>query len=104
MSAPIIQVSDLSKRYRIGREQKNDMLREAIGRGLRAPVDYLRGRRVVSPTIWALQNVGFEAAEGEVVGIVGRNGAGKSTLLKILAGVTEPTSGHADLYGRIGSL
>jgi lipopolysaccharide transport system ATP-binding protein len=39
-----------------------------------------------------------------VVGIVGRNGAGKSTLLKVLSRVTEPTRGHADLYGRVGTL
>src|SRR5437764_8189137 len=41
---------------------------------------------------------------GEVVGIIGNNGAGKSTLLKILARVTTPTSGFADLRGRVGSL
>jgi lipopolysaccharide transport system ATP-binding protein len=39
-----------------------------------------------------------------VVGIIGRNGAGKSTLLKILSRVTEPTTGFAELYGRVGSL
>jgi lipopolysaccharide transport system ATP-binding protein len=38
------------------------------------------------------------------VGIIGRNGAGKSTLLKILSRVTEPTTGYADIHGRIGSL
>jgi lipopolysaccharide transport system ATP-binding protein len=42
--------------------------------------------------------------QGEVVGIIGRNGAGKSTLLKILARVTDPTAGQAELFGRVGSL
>jgi lipopolysaccharide transport system ATP-binding protein len=41
---------------------------------------------------------------GEVVGIIGRNGAGKSTLLKVLARITEPTEGHAEIRGRVGSL
>jgi lipopolysaccharide transport system ATP-binding protein len=41
---------------------------------------------------------------GEVVGIIGRNGAGKSTLLKLLARITEPTSGRIELRGRVGSL
>ncbi len=39
-----------------------------------------------------------------MVGIIGRNGAGKSTLLKILSRITEPTSGRAEIHGRVGSL
>ena len=42
--------------------------------------------------------------QGEVVGIIGRNGAGKSTLLKILSRITEPTSGRAEIHGRVASL
>ena len=37
-------------------------------------------------------------------GVIGRNGAGKSTLLKILSCITEPTSGRAEIHGRVGSL
>src|SRR5207249_4312140 len=49
-------------------------------------------------------DVSFEVREGEVVGLIGRNGAGKTTLLKILARVTKPTAGCAQVRGRMGSL
>jgi len=52
----------------------------------------------------ALDKVSFEIHEGEIVGIIGRNGSGKSTLLKILSRITEPTSGRAEVRGRVGSL
>src|SRR6202007_2024083 len=56
------------------------------------------------PYIWALKDVSFDVKQGEVVGLIGRNGAGKSTLLKILARITRPTEGHAEIRGRVGSL
>jgi lipopolysaccharide transport system ATP-binding protein len=55
-------------------------------------------------TFWALRDVSFHVAPGEVVGIIGRNGAGKSTLLKILSRIAQPTCGRIRLRGRVASL
>lgn len=53
---------------------------------------------------WALQDVGFELHRGKALGLVGRNGSGKSTLLQILAGTLPPTTGEAEIWGRVGGL
>jgi len=53
---------------------------------------------------WALRDVSFEVAHGQVVGFIGPNGAGKSTLLKLISRIIEPTSGRIKVNGRTGSL
>jgi lipopolysaccharide transport system ATP-binding protein len=109
MSETVIRVERLGKRYRIGQSARHTGLRHLIGDALRAPVRQLSGstdklHRRGSRFIWALKDVNFEVHQGEVVGLIGRNGAGKSTLLKILARITRPTEGHAEIHGRVGSL
>jgi len=101
---PIIHVQDLSKRYRIGSPAHNS-LRDALVARASAPWRRLRnGGSGATKTIWALKDVSFDVARGEVLGVIGRNGAGKTTLLKILSRITKPTKGHVELQGRVGSL
>ena len=54
--------------------------------------------------LWALRDISFEAAQGEILGLIGRNGAGKSTLLKIISKITAPTSGEVKMRGKVASL
>jgi lipopolysaccharide transport system ATP-binding protein len=49
----------------------------------------------------ALREVNLEIQRGERVGLIGPNGAGKSTLLKIMGGIYHPTSGVAEIGGRV---
>lgn len=101
---PIIRAANVSKQYQLGSRQNSlPTLRDTIAEAVKAPLKRFKGNGP-NGTVKALQNVSFEIAAGEVLGIIGRNGAGKSTLLKVLARITEPSSGRIEMYGRVASL
>ena len=62
------------------------------------------GDRLTKRRFWALREVSFAVAPGEMVGIIGRNGSGKSTLLRLLGGVMKPDEGSVTAEGRISGL
>jgi len=110
----ILKAENISKQYRLGTvgtgTLKHDLNRwwHQI-RGKEDP--YLkigetndRSTKGESDYVWALQDINFEIAKGEIVGVIGKNGAGKSTLLKILSRVTSPTTGSVKFGGRVASL
>jgi lipopolysaccharide transport system ATP-binding protein len=103
-----IETNGLGKRYQLGLHRRGyDTLRESVARAtrstLRRAAGGLRADRSRSE-LWALRDLSLTIRHGEVVGLIGHNGAGKTTLLKILSQITEPSTGWADVTGRVGSL
>jgi ABC-2 type transport system ATP-binding protein len=89
MNSPQIQLTNLSKTYRVHE-------REA---GAGASVKSLFKRKYKE--VKAVEEVTFSLLPGEVVGFLGPNGAGKTTTLKMLAGLLHPTGGDARVLGHV---
>lgn len=91
----VIQLDDVSVRYRVPKEQIRTFKEYAI-RQLQDQMQFNE--------FWALRNVNLTVYKGEVLGIIGRNGAGKSTLLKVIARVLFPTEGRVRIKGDVAPL
>lgn len=102
MSDVVLKVENISKHYRLGKPQ-GDNLKEALSLSIRRLLGK-KHKNTPSKDLWALSDISFELKKGEALGIVGRNGAGKSTLLKILAEITHPTTGHIEINGKIAAV
>jgi len=64
----------------------------------------LPGKRLRHRQKWVLQDISFQLAPGDAVGIIGINGAGKSTLLKLITGTAQATAGSVSIEGRVAAL
>lgn len=116
MSNLAIRTMNISKQFRISHRNKSLALHEALEKFVHVPFRsfYAKTRRAYSAHDYrytfrekyfqALDDISFEVEYGEALGIIGGNGAGKSVLLKVLSRITRPTTGHAELFGRVGAL
>jgi lipopolysaccharide transport system ATP-binding protein len=104
MAPDSIRAQRVGKSFRLDHEVDRyrtlrDSLMESFGNVFRR-----KGSDGSEETFWALHDVSFEVARGEIVGVIGSNGAGKSTLLKVVSRITPPTTGRVEIVGRVGSL
>ena len=88
----MIQVDNVSMRFKLAHDRISS-LKEYMTKLIKGQLRY--------EEFWALKNVSFNVAKGEVVGIIGKNGAGKSTLLKIISGILKPTEVSVSCSGII---
>ena len=97
MTEPAVRLDNISKKFLLRREKPRSFQELAL--------NLLRFKgNGPKEEFWGLENVSFEIASGETVGIIGPNGAGKSTLLKLISRIIEPTSGRIEVRGRVGAL
>ncbi len=108
MSKSIITVEGLGKAYRLGQKLEQwSSFYDVLTGFVRSPFKKLRQKSNAAASdeaFWAIRDINFEVAPGEVIGLIGRNGAGKSTLLKVLSRIVEPSEGRAHIRGRVASL
>ncbi len=79
------------------RSLKNTLVRAATGGRVATDASH----RVV---VRALDDVSFQIAEGDRVGILGHNGSGKTTLLRVIAGAYEPVTGSIRVEGQVAAM
>lgn len=91
MSKTVIKFDNVSKEYLLYKNEKA-RFKAIFNNG-----KYAKRHKV-------LDNISFEIAEGESVGIIGKNGAGKSTLLKMITGVSFATKGEISVTGKVAAL
>src|SRR5438034_431328 len=104
MISPAVEFHAVSKSYVI-RHQKTGDLKDQLTNAIQRLNPFSRGQpNETVEDFWALKDLSFRIEPGESVGIIGPNGSGKSTTLKILAGVTQQTSGRVAVNGKIGAL
>jgi ABC-2 type transport system ATP-binding protein len=93
MGIPVIEISDVSKRFTIRREKA---LKDTL---------LFRKRGIETLTVvQAVDQVSLSLDAGSTVGLMGHNGSGKSTLLKLIGGILEPDSGRITRRGRLAAL
>jgi ABC-type polysaccharide/polyol phosphate transport system ATPase subunit len=81
------KLSNVTKDYEV-RHESNSLVGQLVTR-----------KKVEKYT--ALEKINLNVKKGERVGIFGPNGAGKTTLIRLIAGITQPTYGKVETFGKV---
>ena len=92
MSENLINVKNVSKKFRLYHEKRTTLFESIVGSINRNP-HY--------ETLQVLDDISFNVKKGESFGIVGRNGSGKTTLLRILSHIYQPDNGSVETNGTV---
>jgi ABC-type polysaccharide/polyol phosphate transport system ATPase subunit len=93
--SPAIEVDNASLAFQLTRDRAGTLKEFAI---------QTAKRKTSKERLWAVRDVTFTVAPGEVFGVIGPNGAGKSTLMKMVARVLPPTSGRVVVRGVVAPM
>jgi len=78
----MIQITNLSKSYKISRKQKKEM-----------------GKDFTGDSVLAVDNINFSCTPGRIFGLIGPNGAGKTTTLRMIGTMLKPSNGNISVNG-----
>lgn len=92
MEETVVNINNVSKRFRIYHEKRNTVFENIVG---------WFNKKKYYEELQVLKNINFSIKKGEMFGIVGKNGAGKTTLLRTISGIYQPDTGSISINGSL---
>lgn len=99
---PRVRFASVSKKYHLGLTRTS--LPAMISNWLRNLNNSITNNEAKDKLFWALKDISFELNPSQSLALIGANGAGKTTVLKLLANITQPTTGSIEVNGQLSAL
>ena len=99
---PKVQFTNVSKKYLLGLTRTS--LPTLVSNWFSDLKNKNKDKRGTSNVFWALKDINFKLDSSQSLALVGPNGAGKTTILKLLANITQPTTGSININGQLSAL
>lgn len=102
MTDTLVKVENVSKKF--CRDLKRSLWYGVQDLGFELLAQKSTDKKLRKDEFWAVKDISFEVARGEVLGLIGHNGAGKTTILRMLNGLIKPDKGRVVVKGRMQAL